>query len=419
MSRRFLTGLLILVCLSLSASECYAWPPEPIVYISDWHKYTPVGEDVEVYAEVVNYEVAGPIDYWIWNKPPALHISGPPVENDYNSTATFYSYTPGQYTVYAHGFDHYGQSGSDWAYVYVIDVEILDPDDEDEFELSESNYTKTPNITFKARVLPVGVDGTINWTLDLSWDPSPERLGFTSQRTPTSQSDEEHIEVYEEEGGELEVKASATVDGVTCEENTITVYVKGHSIPNATICTRVKNLYDPDSELSQSEKDKLADLNWTDGICFGIIVKESSTMQFYNGAVYNYPDTVRMPYVSDDNTNDTYGDDNDGSHVGLMQVVTTKERSWNWLTNTEYGVDFYQGDKFDIALDHWQDVKDEFSDATKWTAAQLEDCAVGKYGPYAGVGWYWNWDKNDKEWEETTHAGLKNYVDYIRANACE
>ena len=134
-------------------------------------------------------------------------------------------------------------------------------------------------------------------------------------------------------------------------------------------------------------------MNWTDGICWGIILKESSTMQFYNGAVDNYPDTVRMPYVSDDgrpgdpdDPDGIWGNDNDGSHVGLMQVVTTKERSWNWLTNTEYGVDFYQGDKLDIALGHWQDVKDENPDATKWTAEQLEDSAVGKYGPYAGVG---------------------------------
>lgn len=122
MSRRLLNGLLILVCLSLIASECYAWPPEPDVYISDWHKYTEVGEDVEVYAEVVNYDVAGPIDYWDWTKPSALYFSGTPVENDYDSTATFYSYTSGQYTVWAEGTDYYDQSDSDYAYVYVVAV---------------------------------------------------------------------------------------------------------------------------------------------------------------------------------------------------------------------------------------------------------------------------------------------------------
>ena len=128
-----------------------------------------------------------------------------------------------------------------------------------------------------------------------------------------------------------------------------------------------------------------------------------------------------MPLVSDDgrpgdpgDPDGIWGNDNDGSHVGLMQVVTTKDRAWSWLTNTEYGVQTVYYEKLDIALGHWQDVKNVHSDATKWTAEQLEDSAVGKYGPYAGVGWYWNWDNNDKEWEETTHAGLKNYVEDIR-----
>ena len=303
----------------------------------------------------------------------------------------------------------------------VFDMTIVQPSDGDEFELSEGNYTKTPNITFKGQVYPEDADGTINWTLDLSWDPSAQRSGFTSQRTPTSSSGVAHTEVYEAEGGELEVKAYATVYDATSSEKTITVYVIGDKsgIPNATICTRVKNLYDPDSELSQSEKDKLADLNWTDGICFGIIVNESSTMQFYNGAVYNYPDTVRMPYVSDDNENSTYGDDNDGSHVGLMQVVTTKERAWNWLTNTEYGVALYHS-KLHLALGHWQDEKDTYPDATKWTAAQLEDNTSGHYRYGAGRGWYLYWDENEKEWNsDEADESLKNYVDYVRAYACE
>lgn len=129
----------------------------------------------------------------------------------------------------------------------VFDMTIVQPSDGDEFELSEGNYTKTPNITFKGQVYPEDADGTINWTLDLSWDPSAQRSGFTSQRTPTSSSGVAHTEVYEAEGGELEVKAYATVYDATSSEKTITVYVIGDKsgIPNATICTRVKNLYDP------------------------------------------------------------------------------------------------------------------------------------------------------------------------------
>ena len=82
---------------------------------------------MDVYAEVINDEVAGPIDYWIWNKPSSLYFSGSPVENDYDSTATFHSDTPGEYTVYAYGTDYYEQTDYDWAYVYVMDVEIDTP----------------------------------------------------------------------------------------------------------------------------------------------------------------------------------------------------------------------------------------------------------------------------------------------------
>ena len=106
---------------------------------SDWHKYTTVGEDVDVYAEVFNYDVAGPIDYWIWNKPSSLYFSGSPVENDYDSTATFHSHTPGQYQVHATGFDYYDQDDSDWAYVYVVEVASLLPDVGTQFDDGDSD----------------------------------------------------------------------------------------------------------------------------------------------------------------------------------------------------------------------------------------------------------------------------------------
>lgn len=300
-------------------------------------------------------------------------------------------------------------------------MEIVDPDNGNEFALSQSNYTKTPNITFKARVLPTDVGGTINWILDLSWDPSFERSGFTAQRTFTSNSNEAHMEVYEAEGGKLKVRAYATVHGVNSEEKTITVYVKGVPIPNATICSRLKDLYDPNSELTTAEKNKLADLNWTDGICFGIAAQESfppptGPQQFYHGTVANYPVT-RMPLVSNDDESSQYGDNNDGSHVGLMQVVTNKARAWSWLTNTADGVALYQS-KMHLALNHWQNEKDTYPDATKWTAEQLEDNTTGHYRYGTLHGWYLNWDDNAKNWKKATHSGLKNYVKDARDDAC-
>lgn len=122
MSRRFLTGLLISVFLSLIINECYAWPEPPGIIIWDWKVYTTVGESVDVIADV---EFGGPIYYWDWDWPYALE--GTYDEYSYSSTATVWSNTPGQYTVDVEGEDDYGQWDSDWAYVYVIDVEIDTP----------------------------------------------------------------------------------------------------------------------------------------------------------------------------------------------------------------------------------------------------------------------------------------------------
>lgn len=98
-----------------------------------------------------------------------------------------------------------------------------------------------------------------------------------------------------------------------------------------------------------------------------------------------------------------------------MQVLTTKARAWNWLTNTADGVKIVYYKKLRNALQHWQDVKDNNPEATKWTAKQLEDSAVGKYGPYAGVGWYLNWQ--NKRWNKTTNIKLKKCVENAREQA--
>jgi hypothetical protein len=58
------------------------------------------------------------------------------------------------------------------------------------------------------------------------------------------------MEYFQAEGGKLVVTASASVGGVSCDSDTVTVYITGCAIPNAKICTRVKCLYDPDSYLT-------------------------------------------------------------------------------------------------------------------------------------------------------------------------
>ena len=138
-------------------------------------------------------------------------------------------------------------------------------------------------------------------------------------------------------------------------------------------------------------------------------------MQFINRTVPLYP-VERMPHVSDDNINDVIGDDNDGSHVGLMQVVTNKARAWNWLENTEYGVGTVFKQKFRNAYSYYQGKLTQDPTITKLTPKQLEENAVGKYGDHAELGWYWTWNGVDK-WDPTINTPLKNYVDDVVSRA--
>jgi len=100
-----------------------------------------------------------------------------------------------------------------------------------------------------------------------------------------------------------------------------------------------------------------------------------------------------------------------------MQVLTTKARAWNWLTNTADGVKIVYYEKLHIAIQHWQDEKDAYPDATEWTAEQLEDNTSGYYRYGTTHGWYLNWNDNAKRWAKTSHTGLKNYVKNAREQA--
>ena len=116
-----------------------------------------------------------------------------------------------------------------------------------------------------------------------------------------------------------------------------------------------------------------------------------------------------MPRVSDDNEDGTHGNDNDGSHVGLMQMGNSLERAWDWQENCDDGVDHFH-DKVGVAMDEWDDWKAEYTEATGWTAEQLEDVAIGFYGPHGGQGTYWIWDDEDDEWSELKPSRLKALI---------
>lgn len=189
MNRRFLTGLLILVCLSLVIDKCYAWPEPPIIIIWDHRVHTTVGESVHVGVFAV-VESGGPIDYWDWTKPSLLYFFSTPYEADYGSTARFYSYTTGRYTVYAKGTDYYGQWDSDWAYVYIfeMDLDINGVSDSDEYSIGgyvglnndDDNNEGTADKDESGTV--TGEDDLV--AISLSYEPSSLYPGYIELKLP-------------------------------------------------------------------------------------------------------------------------------------------------------------------------------------------------------------------------------------------
>lgn len=238
MNKRFLTGLLTLFCLSFIASKCYAWPPEPYIRIPDWHVHAPVGEYADVYAVVENDDEAGPIEYWVWTKSSGLSFSDTPVEEEYYSAASFYSYTTGRYDVDVTGTDYWGQSDSDWAYFYVfkMDLDIDGVSDNDEEDPGgyicvngdDDNDNDTPDKDETGTVS--GEDDLVE--ISLAYEPSTLSPGYAELELPYST----HIKVWSSsEKGTLIVDKDNRTKRWLLSQMPSTLWVEGYSSGDADL----------------------------------------------------------------------------------------------------------------------------------------------------------------------------------------
>lgn len=210
----------------------------------------------------------------------------------------------------------------------------------------------------------------------------------TNHRGFGTQSGVGHNETYSSMGGKVNVRAS-----VNCgEQDEIQITITGVPIPDATITSRLKSLYDPEP-------------GGTDSICCGIASKESSYIQFYRFHTL-YGRTDRWPHESYDG----------GTHIGFMMVQTTFVRAWNWLTNTSDGVGWYEAN---IAQSHTHEnnVQAAHPGLRDLTAIEHENNASAIYrtGKYYYV---WNGDDTNPDWEENPNNSTGvNYADDVRIRA--
>ena len=129
MNRYFLTGAVILACLCIFITIAYACI-EIDVAIWDYQRFVVVTEDIEnpvMVSVTADVEYGGPATRWEWTWPSGLECDEYNIEeNDYDSTAEFWSDTPGIYTVWAKAWNATPSDDDDWAYVYVVDINLSD-----------------------------------------------------------------------------------------------------------------------------------------------------------------------------------------------------------------------------------------------------------------------------------------------------
>jgi hypothetical protein len=275
----------------------------------------------------------------------------------------------------------------------VFDLEIQQPSNEDDFDITQDNYTTTNGITFQANIEPTGVSGDIEWELDLEYQTAGGYGSGSDHREFQSAAGANHTETYSSMGGKVTINASVTIDESTATDGPIYITVTGTAIPDATITARLKTLYDPES-------------GGTDSICCGIASKESSYIQFKPGCT-KYGRTDRWPHESFDG----------GTHIGLMQVETTFTRAWDWLKNTEKGVNIYE-ENINQSHIHVNNVRSAHPGLRDLTAVEHENNALSIYR--CGNIYYYRWNDDDvnPDWEiNTSNTTGVNYADDVRERA--
>jgi len=258
----------------------------------------------------------------------------------------------------------------------VCELEILQPSEGDDFDISQSNCTTTPNITFQGKLSPTDLSANIAWALDLEYQTSAGHGAGTNQREFATQNLATHAETYASMGGKVSVNASTTIHGTSCEATAVHFTITGVPIPDATITERLKTLYDPEP-------------GGTESICCGIASVESSYIQFKSRTLYGRND--RWPHESYDG----------GTHIGLMQVVTTFSRAWDWFENTGDGVDLYEAN-IQQSHNHVNNIRAQHAGLRDLTAVEHENNASSIYRMGNVYYYRWNGDEENPDWEVNT-----------------
>jgi hypothetical protein len=173
--------------------------------------------------------------------------------------------------------------------------------------------------------------------------------------------------------------------------SSVTFYVLGTQIPNATITSRLVGLYS----------------GTTSGLLTGIAEDESSYRQF-SGSETRMGITGYWP-LGNGATQGTPAD----SYVGLMQVPNGMASGFDWYTNTSGGASIFQS-KLTSANNYSSSQQKTYPNLPALAGVQLENEALVYYGGFASGTHYYTPNSTGTAWVATTNTNVTTYVSSVR-----
>lgn len=281
--------------------------------------------------------------------------------------------------------------------IEILKLEIMTPaTNENHVYLSQTNYNETGPISFAARVMPAefSYSGSIDWRIIIEYESDGSGGPLTNVVSTSSGNAQSFNINYISKGGRLAISASVVINGATCAA-TITNFITGTGIPNATITQRLNALYSPPA-------------GGTTGLLTGIAMKESTYRQFFN-SFEKYGVTSRWP-VENMSTSPPQG-----SYIGMMQVPVAMDTAWDWLVNTQTGASIFS-DKLSNASGEVANHQAANPGLRALTGSELENYALGLFGGFSTRYYTPILNGGQWDWQTTTRQDLLDYADFIRNN---
>ncbi len=301
------------------------------------------------------------------------------------STSASAYYTGNTYTFNGSQCSAFPLPGGANGTINVCTLSISTPTTGAVYNLGGSNYNQA--------TVPLNASsassGTANWTLNYTYTSRQPATYTGSSSTSSTIGQTSNYATPVGEGGQVTAQASATLGGQNFNSS-VTFYVLGTSIPNATISSRLLSLYSNGA---------------TPSLLKGVACYESSYQQFVQR--YLMGGTGLWPNGNNSGTQDVY--------VGLMQVPNGMAPGFDWYTNTSNGLSTFQG-KYTTVQGYVSGLRSQHSGLPDLSGSQYEDNQLMLYGGWwvNNSSYYWVPNSTYTGWVVNTSSPGYNYVNTVR-----